>query len=96
MRMRRLYSGTIVFEVPYEGKWYRIDSLSGCRAMYDGSDVPQAVVERAISALEKAYGALKRTPKDTELRSIGESALREEFGDARFVSDTYPYGVVIG
>ena len=53
MRMRRLYSGTIVFEVPYEGRWYAIDSLSGCRAMYDGSDVPQAVVERAISALEK-------------------------------------------
>lgn len=53
-------------------------------------------MERAISALEKAYGALERTPKDTELRSIGESALKEEFGDARFVSDTYPYGVVIG
>lgn len=96
MRMRRLYSGTIVFEVPYGGKWYRIDSLSGCRAMYEGSGVPNAVVDRAISALERAYYEGPRAPKDSELRSIGENALKEEFGEARFVSDTYPYGAVIG
>ncbi|MGN9235301.1 hypothetical protein ACTM8Z_08470 [Atopobiaceae bacterium HCP3S3_D6] len=96
MRMRRLYSGTIVFEVPYEGKWYAIDSLSVCPAMYEGSGIPQVVVDRAISAIDRAYGSLGQAPADSELRSIGESALKEEFGDARFVSDTYPYGVVIG
>lgn len=96
MRMRRLYSGTIVLEVPCEGRWYAIDSLSVCPAMYEGSGIPQVVVDRAISAIDRAYGSLGQAPADSELRSIGESALKEEFGDARFVSDTYPYGVVIG
>lgn len=53
--MRRLYSGTIVFEVPYEGNHYLIDSQCGDPAMYDGSGVPRAVVDRAISAVESAY-----------------------------------------
>ena len=96
MRMRKLYSGTIVFEVPYEGKWYAIDSLSACPAMYEGSGIPQEVVGRAISALEMAYDKLTCALADSEIRSIGESALKGEFGDARFVSDTYPYGAVIG
>lgn len=96
MRMRRLYRGTIVFEVPYEGKWYAIDSLSACPEMYEGSGIPQAVVDRAISALERAYDKLTCAPADSEIRSIGERALKEEFGDARFVSDTIPYGTVIG
>ena len=96
MRMRKLYSGTIVFEVPYEGKWYAIDSQCGDPAMYDGSGVPRAVVDRAILAAESAYVRLGRTPEDSEIRSIDENALKEEFGDARFVSDTYPYDAVIG
>lgn len=96
MRMRRLYSGTIVFEVPYEGKWYAIDLQCGDPAMYDGSGVPRAVVDRAISAVESIYVRLGRTPEDSEIRLIDENAFKEEFGDARFVSDTIPYGVVIG
>lgn len=95
MRMRKLYSGTIVFEVPYEGEWYAIDSLSACPAMYEGSGIPQEVVDRAISALEMAYDKLTCAPADSEIRSIGENALKGEFGDAKFVSDTVPYGVAI-
>lgn len=96
MRMRKLYSGTIVFEVPYEGNHYLIDSLSACPAMYEGSGIPQEVVDRAISALEMAYDKLTCAPAESEIRSIGENALKGEFGDARLVSDTIPYGAVIG
>lgn len=64
--------------------------------MYDGSGVPRAVVDRSISAVESAYVKLGRTPEDSEIRSIDENALKGEFGDARLVSDTIPYGVVIG
>lgn len=53
-------------------------------------------MERAISVVESAYVRLGRTPEDSEIRSIDENALKEKFGDARFVSDTYPYGTVIG
>ncbi|WP_160327073.1 hypothetical protein [Tractidigestivibacter scatoligenes] len=53
-------------------------------------------MDRAISAVESAYVRLGRTPEDSEIRSIDENALKEEFGDARFVSDTIPYGTVIG
>ena len=96
MGMRKLYSGTIVFEVPYEGNHDLIDSQCGDPAMYDGSGVPRAVVDRSISAVESAYVKLGRTPEDSEIRSIDENALKGEFGDARLVSDTIPYGVVIG
>lgn len=96
MRMPKLYRGTIGFEVPYEGNWYAIDSQCGDPATYDGSGVPRTVVDRAISAVESAYVRFGRTPEDSEIRSIDENALKGEFGDARFVSDTIPYGVVIG
>ena len=40
-----------------------------------------------------AFYRLDDAPDGLKARSTAEEALREEFGDARFVSDTVPYGV---
>lgn len=63
--------------------------------MYDGSGATRAIMDHAISAVQGAYVKLGRTPEDSEIRSIDEIALKRELGDARFASDTIPYGVVI-
>jgi hypothetical protein len=88
-----LYKGTIVIDVPYKGKWYSIDSLRGNPELYENSDVPNEVVSRAISALDSAWAEVDYVPTKEQTRSICEEALRKEFGEARFVRDTYPYGV---
>ena len=88
-----LYHGTIVFEVPYKGKWYRIDALHAKVSLYEETDVPAEVANRAVSALVAAFYRLDDAPDGPKARSTAEEALRGEFGDARFVSDTVLYGV---
>lgn len=94
MRMRRLYSGTIVFEVPYDGKWYAIDSLSACPAMYEGSGIPQEVVGRAISALEMAYDKLTCAPADSVcfVKQIFRKSSSNSFGSQHERSSDFTKG----
>lgn len=46
-----LYHGTIVFEVPYKGKWYRIDALHAKVSLYEKTDVPSEVAERTCGGI---------------------------------------------
>lgn len=68
--------------------------MASDQSIYKGTDVPKEVSDRAYKAVLDGFSHLEKGPENREIREITEKALKDEFGDARFVMDTINYDAV--